>query len=102
MPIVFGVLPILGATFLANEMTENLLLLMAALIGAASLSAGYLMHHRRILPIALFGIGLSLILIGRVGVDEGSPYELLLSVTGVLLFAVAHFVNYRFCKACCE
>ncbi len=101
MPVAFGVLPVIGASFLVDEMTENLLLLSASMIGIVSLLAGYISHHRRVQPIVIFGIGVLLILAGRFGVDERSPYEVAFSAAGAMHFAMSHFINYRFCKKCC-
>lgn len=101
-PMVLALLPLLGASFLADEMTENLLLLTAFVIGASSLIPGYFLHHRRALPIAVFGGGTLLIMAGRFWSDEGSWLETALSGLGVTLFAVSHFINYRLCAACCK
>ncbi len=101
-PLLFASLPLLGATFLADEMTENLLLLTAFLIGISSLIPAYLLHHRRTLPFVVFGAGVLLILGGRFGTDEGSWLESAFSGVGAILLALSHFINYRLCAACCK
>lgn len=95
-------MPLFGASILADEMTENLLFLTAFLIGVSSLIPCYIVHHRRITPIALFSVGILLILAGRFGFNEGSWPEAAFSGIGAILFAIAHFINYRLCVACCK
>jgi membrane-bound ClpP family serine protease len=95
MPLVLGLLPVLGASFLADELTENLLLLTAVSVGICSLLPGYFLHHRRKLPIALFSVGVLLVLAGRFGPEEGVWLETALSGLGAVVFAIAHFINYR-------
>ncbi len=99
MPALLGVLPLLGLSVLADA--EWMLIVASLLIGAASLLPSYFRHHRRATPLLMFAVGLALIVAGRIAFEESVRLETLCVVCGALLVAAAHFVNRRFCQACC-
>lgn len=102
MPIVFGVLPLVGLGMLADERAEWVLIFIAIVIGAASLLPTYLRHHRRAMPLVLFAAGLTLIFIGKTLFEESATLEASMVVVGALAVALAHFINRRFCRDCCR
>lgn len=101
MPVLFGVLPLLGLGVLADERAEWLLIAASFIIGVASLAPSYVRHHRRALPLAIFAAGAVLIIVGRVMFEESVRLETSLVVCGALTIAFAHFVNRRLCRVCC-
>jgi hypothetical protein len=102
MPVVFGVLPLIGLGVLADERAEWLLVGVAIVIGAASLLPSYFRHHGRATPLLVFAAGLTLVSVGKTLSEEDAMLETLFVVPGALAVALAHFVNRRFCRACCR
>lgn len=89
-PSLMGV----GGHGAALELVELPLLLLALVIGLYSLIPAYRGEHGRPQPLALFLGGLGLLFVSRL--VEG-PAELVTTVTGVGLVALAHLVNLRLC-----
>jgi hypothetical protein len=77
---------------LANPLWHEAGFTLAILIGAVALGRGYA-AHRDVRPLLLGGLGLGLMAVGLVGA-EGLP-EILSTMTGVVLLAVAHRMNAR-------
>ena len=67
-------------------------LLLALLLGAVALGAGYRAHRARV-PLVLGCVGLALMVVGLV-VPHG-PAETLITVTGVSILALGHVRNRR-------
>lgn len=101
MPFLIGVLPLLGLGFVAEERVEWLLVALSGLIGVASLLPSYFRYHRRVSPLILFGVGVTLIVVGRVWFEEGAAFETAGVVAGALTIAAAHFVNRHLCQRRC-
>lgn len=77
---------------LANPLWHEIGFTLAILIGAVALGRGYAAHHD-IRPLLLGGVGLALMAVGLVRA-EGLP-EILSTMSGVVLLAVAHRMNAR-------
>jgi hypothetical protein len=70
------------------------------LIGAAAFAPGYKIH-RRSLPLALVGAGISLILlVAWYGDALSHAAELALNIPGSMLLVTAHLLNRSFCLSC--
>jgi len=102
MPIVFGVLSLLGLGVLTDESAEWMLISVTIVVGAASLVPSNLQHHRRAKPLVLFACGVGCVLVGRLLFEDNAVVETLAVFAGALLIAVAHSVNRRLCRVCCE
>lgn len=76
------------------EFLEWPFLLGAAVVGVVSLLPSYRHHHER-RPLALFGVGMSLLAASRF--VEG-PAEIVITTVGVVTIATAHLLNLRACK----
>jgi hypothetical protein len=101
VPILLGVLPLVGVAVLGDERLELLMLGVAICIGVASLLPAYIRHHRRSLPLLTFTAGLALVIIAHLAVKEtGLPHTMFV-VAGGFIISVAHFLNRRFCQKCC-
>ncbi|MSO51797.1 MAG: MerC domain-containing protein [Acidobacteria bacterium] len=96
MPVAVGVLTAFGFGVVASEETELLLLLSAAAIGVISLIGGR-RHHRRARPLLMMVGGFALVLMARLGFEEGTTIEIATTVVGAALVASAHLVNARLC-----
>ena len=94
LPLVISSLPILGINIINNFWFEIFMILLAMGIGLHSLTHGFKKHHHRLLPIIVFVIGISLMLIKQVF----HQYQLWFLVPAVILIVSAHFINYRQCR----
>lgn len=101
MPLLAGLLPLWGMSRLADESVEWLLVSAALLIGLYSLLTGFLRHHRRWRSLLVFAAGAGMLLLARLGLEEESPLELFGVVTGGVLLATAHALNWHYCRQCC-
>jgi hypothetical protein len=100
MPLMAGLLPLVGLGFLASEQAEWLLIGLSLGIGILSLTASYTRKHRQWRPLLLFGFGGSLIVFVRFSLEGGSRLEAPAVVIGALLIAIAHLINHRLCRSC--
>lgn len=98
VPLVAGLLPLVGLGFLLDEVVETALLLVAAGLALASLAGGC-RHHGQFRPLAMVAAGFALILLGRTWLAHNELWETLLVVAGALMVAGAHAVNWRLCCA---
>ena len=94
LPLVMSSLPILGINIINNFWFEVFMILLAMGIGLHSLTHGFKKHHHRLLPIIVFIIGISLLLVKQVF----HQYQIWFLVPAVILIVSAHFINYRQCR----
>jgi hypothetical protein len=100
MPLLAGLLPLVGMGFLASEQAEWVLVGLSLGIGSLSLLPSYAKKHRQWRPLLLFVFGASLIITVRLSVEEGSRLQAPAMVIGALLIVCAHIVNQRLCRSC--
>jgi MerC mercury resistance protein len=100
MPLLVGLLPLVGLSFLASEQAEWSLIGLSFAVGGSSLIPSYARKHRHWRPLLLFAFGSSLIIIVRLLAEEGSRLESPVMAIGALLIACAHMVNRRLCRSC--
>lgn len=101
VPILLGVLPLVGVAWLGDERIELFMLGVAIIIGSVSLLPAYSRHHHRRLPLITFTAGVVLIILAHLAVDEATASHTVLVVAGGLIISIAHFLNRRFCQTCC-
>jgi len=65
LPLLAGVLPLLGLQFLASPAIEETMFVTAFIIASLSLFPSYFRHHRKIHAIVIFISGFALIGIGH-------------------------------------
>ncbi len=94
LPLIMSSLPILGINIINNFWFEIFMIVLAMGIGLHSLTHGFKKHHHRVLPIIVFVIGISLLLVKQIL----HQYQLLFLVPAVILIVSAHFMNYRQCR----
>src|SRR4051794_26168842 len=80
-----------GSTALHNHTLETVILLFSTIIGSISIIPSYLKHHRKVVPLATFLLGISLIAVGRLQFPV--LVETVLTVGGALLVATSHWIN---------
>lgn len=100
MPLLAGLLPLLGLSFVASEGFEWVMICLSLSIGAVSLLPSFARRHRQWRPLLMFALGASLMLAVRLWLEEDSRWETPVVVVGALLIATAHWVNLRLCRAC--
>ena len=82
----------LGGHFLLDDNIHRIGLALALAVGAVAIGWG-LLRHRRMLPFAVAMAGLAL-MAGALVVPHGTN-ELLLTLVGVTLVSIGHFLNLR-------
>jgi hypothetical protein len=100
VPLLVGLPPLVGQSFLASEHTEWALVALSLGIGSLSLPPSYARKHRRWRPLLLFVFGAGLIIAVWLLAEEGSRLEAPTVVIGALLIACAHLVNRQLCRSC--
>ncbi|MGQ9897044.1 MAG: MerC domain-containing protein [Acidobacteriota bacterium] len=100
MPLLIGILPILGLSLLSSPWLEWSLIGFTGAIGLLTLFPSYHWKHRRSQPLVLFLLGFGLILGTKFLFDEGSSLETPGMVTGALFVAVANLINHRLVHTC--
>ena len=94
LPLVMSSLPILGINIINNFWFEIFMIVLAMGIGLHSLTHGFKKHHHRLLPIIVFVIGISLLLVKQIL----HQYQIWFLVPAVILIISAHYINYRQCR----
>lgn len=100
MPLLAGLLPLLGLSFVSSEGFEWMMIGLSLSIGTASLLPSFARRHRQWRPLLFFAFGASLMLAVRLWLEEKSQWETPVVVAGAVLIAAAHWVNLRLCQAC--
>ena len=94
LPLIMSSLPILGINIINNFWFEIFMIVLAMGIGLHSLTHGFKKHHHRVLPIIVFIIGISLLLVKQIF----HQYQIWFLVPAVILIVSAHYINYRQCR----
>jgi len=94
LPLIMSSLPILGINIINNFWFEIFMIVLAMGIGLHSLTHGFKKHHHRVLPIIIFIIGISLLLVKQIL----HQYQIWFLVPAVTLIVSAHYINYRQCR----
>jgi hypothetical protein len=100
MPLLAGLLPLVGLGFLSSENTELALVGLSLGLGSLSLLPSYARRHKQWQPLLLFAFGASLIIAVQLSAEEGSHLEAPTMALGALLVTCAHLVNRRLCQRC--
>lgn len=94
LPMVYSSLPLFGVNIIDNVFFEYFMIALAFGIGAFSLWHGYKKHHHSLLPLAVFSLGMMLLLAKQIW----HQYQIPLLALAVILIVTAHFRNYRMCR----
>lgn len=94
LPLFMTSLPLFGVNIIHNTWFEAGMILLSLAIGGYSLYHGYNKHHHSALPLALFVLGFSFLVIKQFFIH----YQTWLLIPAVLLIVTAHINNYRFCR----
>jgi hypothetical protein len=95
VPALISMSAFSSLAFLHNEHMENVVLTISATIAVSSLIPSYIKHHRKLLPIVILLLGFCLIGMSSLLVEVD---ESVMTSSGAVLVATAHFSNFRYCK----
>ncbi len=99
MPFVVGGLAFFGHGWVASDSVEALLLGSAFVVALGSLVPSY-RKHKNPTALALFAVGLALILGAQVaGLAHGLLFGAIMGCGGTMI-ALAHYRNHRLCTCC--
>jgi hypothetical protein len=94
MPFAVGVLPLIGLGFFASEWFEWSMVGVAAALGGAGLGLSYARAHRNARPLALFLVGLGVIVSGHLALRQQDVMHAVLALCGAGLMFVAGRMNH--------
>ena len=99
MPVLIGVLPLLGLDFMANHEFELVMMSQVFTVAGLTYFNGYRHHHRKEVFV-FFAVGLVLFLGVRPFLSEAlHPYG---TIAGGLAFVLGHWKNWHWHRPSCE
>ncbi|MGB0998444.1 MAG: MerC domain-containing protein [Pseudomonadales bacterium] len=104
VPVLVSVLPVFATFAFADERFHLALVVLVVPTSIVALGLGCRLHRSRRIPV--FGLGGILLLVAAAaagGQRLGEFGETALTVLGACVVALAHWLNFRACRACdCE
>jgi hypothetical protein len=94
LPLAVSSFPLFGINIIDNVKFENAMIFFAFIIGCFSLTNGFFKHHRSILPVLVFLVGISLLCAKQ----TWHFLHLWFLVPAVICILAAHYLNYSLCK----
>jgi len=94
LPLFISSLPLFGVNIIENQRFEYLMIGIAFIVGIYSLYHGLTKHHHSWLPILLFSLGITLLLV-KVGFHD---LRFWLIAPSVVFIVLAHYLNFRLCR----
>lgn len=109
MPFLLAILPLIGFGFITNPFFEFIFISISLVVGIFTFKHGYLNHHKKIYPFALFVTGLIIVLSGHFIFEshEHIPAKInfanlfsqnliwISAPIGALLIGISHFINRK-------
>jgi hypothetical protein len=101
LPILIPLLPLVGASFFAQNWFERTILSISMIVGFWALLSGFYRYHRQLYP--LYSLMLGGLIYWNKGMF-GDAYEPFTVAIGAFLIVAAHVANLKLCKSCrsCE
>lgn len=100
MPFIISALPLIGLSFLADETTEWIIILISVIVALLSLLPSFLKKHRKFQSLALFVGGLGLIGLSHLYFEDDLSWKLPFILSGAVLITSAHLLNLHYCRTC--
>ncbi len=94
LPLFLTSLPLFGVNIIHNVFFEAGMIFLAFCIGSYSLYHGYRRHHHSFVPLAVFSIGIMLLVLKQFL----AQYETWLLIPAATSIILAHLLNYRSCR----
>lgn len=100
LPVAVTLLPIFGLTLIDHGLFHDLMLIVVLPTSIAAFGLGCRRHGQGSVA-WLGGLGLALLIIAALAVDTawGVRAERWITVAGGIVLAVAHWQNFRYCRA---
>lgn len=98
-PLLVAVLPLFGLSFVADEITEVVLLIFAATLAVSSLCWGFRLHKSGRVFL-LLGAAAMAIAAGKLFAED--RLEIILVVAGAVILAAGHVLNRHLCRTCLD
>lgn len=115
MPFIIVSLPLLGLEFIADPVIEFIILGLSLVIGLFTLRAGYFEHHKKLTPVLLFILGITIVITGHFlfhdhdhsDIEEASEHFdeylfFIIAPIGAMIIAYAHYLNRKWTKTKCH
>lgn len=99
LPLVAGLLPIIGLHHFTDEWVEWLLIAITATVGVVGHVSAFVRHHRHVGPLTLFVASLGVIIGARLTLGDTLLEPAALAIGG-LTAAGAHWANIHLCRCC--
>ena len=100
LPLLVGVLPLVGLSFLLDETTERVFIIVSILLAAMSLLPAYFREHGKLRSIFLAAAGIGLIVMTHFFLEESLAAKIVFLIAGAILLSAAHILNRRLCREC--
>jgi hypothetical protein len=97
-PLIVAATPALALSWIEHPGVEWALVLISILSSASAFSHGWHRHHRRH-PWVLWMVGVSLLLVARLGPERAEAQERILVATAAAALVSAHLVNRALLRA---
>jgi len=94
LPLFMTSLPLFGVNIIHNIYFEAGMIFLAFCIGTGSLYHGYKKHHHSLVPLFIFSIGFSLLVLKQFFLHV----ETWLLIPAVILIIYGHLLNYKSCR----
>jgi hypothetical protein len=94
LPLLISTLPLFGINILDNIYFEIGMMSTALLIGGLTLFHGYRKHHHRLVPLLLFLVGMSLLILKHFFAAN----ILWLVIPSSVLIISAYYLNWKLCR----
>ena len=98
-PLLLTALPLFGLRFVADDLTEVVLLSAALALAVGSLCWGF-RRHKSGRVFLLLGLAVLLLAGGRLFAQGSS--EIMLVVAGAVILAASHALNWHLCRSCLD
>ena len=98
-PLLLTALPLFGLRFVADDLTEVVLLSSALVLAVSSLCWGF-RRHKSGRVFLLLGLAVLLLAGGRLFAQGSS--EIMLVVAGAVILAASHALNWHLCRSCLD
>jgi len=99
LPLVAGLLPVIGLHHFTDEWVEWLLISMTATVGVVGHVSAFVRHHRHAGPGIAFAASLAVIVGARLTLGDTLVEPAALAIGG-LTAAGAHWANIHLCRCC--
>lgn len=99
MPFLITALPLLGLTFLADELTEMVFISVSILIAIITFFPAINKHHK-IQPLLFFIFGIAILLSSHFFFEDDLFWRSLTVLLGAISITTAHLLNYSHTKNC--